>query len=59
MRRVTLTSGLVTTLAGNVALVASAPFNYGNADGFGASATFFFPQNVAMDAGGTFAVVVS
>lgn len=50
LRRVNLTSGLVTTLAG------SSP---GYADGVGAAANFNNPWSVAVDSAGTFAVVVS
>ena len=50
LRRVNLTSGLVTTLAGRN--------TSGRANGVGTAATFYFPYGVAVDAAGTTAIVV-
>ena len=50
LRRVNLTSGLVTTLAGNA--------TRGRADGVGTAATFYSPGGVAVDAAGSTAIVV-
>lgn len=58
LRRVNLANGLVTTLAGNVALSSGPPNNYGFSDGFGTAASFWNPTGVAVDGAGTFAVVV-
>ena len=57
LRLVNLTTGTVTTLAGNPA-TAPYPGNYGHADGAGTVASFFYPYAVAMDSAGTFAIVV-
>lgn len=46
-------AGTVTTVAGNSSLPT------GRADGVGTAASFFNPWGVAMDAAGTFAVIVS
>ena len=53
LRRVNVTSGVVTTLAGGLG-----GNNYGHADGAGPAASFFYPEGVAMDSAGSFAVVV-
>ena len=58
MRRVNLTNGLVTTLAGNAALSGGPPNNVGHADGVGTAASFYFPVGIAIDSTDTFAVVV-
>jgi hypothetical protein len=52
IRRIDLSSGTVTTLAG----VALSP---GSTDGAGPAARFYEPAGVAMDAAGTVAIVVS
>ena len=52
VRRVVVSSGAVTTIAG------TAGFN-GYADGPGTAAMFAWPQDVAMDAAGTVAFIVS
>ena len=57
LRRVNVTSGLVTTLAGSLAGTVGLD-NYGHADGVGAAASFYRPLGVAMDGAGTFVVVV-
>lgn len=59
LRRVNTTSGLVSTLAGNVALGGGPPNNYGFADGYGTAATFHQPFGVAVDAASTAAYIVS
>lgn len=43
-----LTSNLVTTLAGNVALGGGPPNNYGNTNGVGTASSFNFPYCVAV-----------
>lgn len=53
MRRVDVTSGAVVTLAG------SPTQQPGYADGRGTAVSFYYPSGVAMDAAGTFAVIVS
>ena len=58
MRRVDLTSGLVTTLVGNAALNGGPPNNKGYADGVGTATTFNRPYGVAVDGAGTFVIVV-
>lgn len=58
LRRVNVTSGLVTTLAGNANVIPGPPNNYGYADGAGAAAKFWAPSGVSMDAAGTFVLVV-
>lgn len=55
LRRVDVTSGLVTTLAGSVV----GSNNYGHADGVGTAASFYYPYGVAMDAAGNSVIVVS
>lgn len=57
LRRINLTSGLVTTVAGRFTL--SPPYNYGNSDGVGSAVSFYFNVGVAIDAAETFTVVVS
>jgi len=57
LRRVDLTSGLVTTLAGNVSGTVGSD-NKGYADGQGSAASFYSPIGVAVDSAGTFAIVV-
>lgn len=52
IRLVDVASGLVTTLAGSPSQTS------GHADGVGAAASFYNPRGVAMDAAGTFVVVV-
>lgn len=59
IRYVNLRSGLVTTLAGNVALSGGPPSNYGHADGDGTSASFYSPTGAALDAAGGGVFVVS
>ena len=59
VRRVVLASGLVTAVAGNIALSTGPPTNYGHADGVGTASSFFYPSGVAVDAGGSFAIIVS
>lgn len=57
LRRVNLTSGLVTTLAGrNVGAIGVN--NRGRADGQGTAASFYRPTGVAMDSAGSLVVVV-
>lgn len=58
LRRVNLSSGLVTTLAGNYALSTGPPNNFGNADGVGNASSFYNPTGIAMDAAGTVAIIV-
>lgn len=50
IRRVSLPTGIVTTLAGGA--------TSGRADGVGVAATFYSPEGIAVDASGTFALVV-
>lgn len=57
VRLINLTSGTVTTIAGNVS-GAFGVNNYGHADGVGTLASLFHPHGVAIDAAGTFVVVV-
>ena len=52
VRRVNLTTGAVTTLAGKAG-------NVGTADGVGSSARFTYPVSVGIAPSGTFALVVS
>ena len=52
IRRIVLSSGLVSTLAGTSGAS-------GSADGLGTAASFYLPTGVAMDAAGTVAVAVS
>ena len=52
IRRIDLTSGVVTTLAGNF------PRTLGHADGVGLAASFYYPTGVALDANGSFAIIV-
>ncbi len=51
IRHIDLSSGTVTTLAGG--------YGGGYADGVGSAAMLYVPMGVAMDAAGTFAIVVS
>ena len=53
IRHVVLSSGLVSTLAGNTSGAT------GSADGLGTNASFYGPVSVAMDAAGTVALIVS
>lgn len=53
LRRVNLTNGLVTTLAGGLGGTA-----YGFANGTGTAAAFHGPSGVAIDAAGSIAIVV-
>jgi hypothetical protein len=53
IRAVVISTGSVTTLAGQPGV--SAPFS----DGIGAAATFTDPTGIAINAAGTFALVVS
>ena len=59
LRRVNLTSGLVTTLAGSTS-GAVGYNNWGHTDGVGTAASFAFPTavTIAADSVGIFAVVV-
>lgn len=57
LRRVNLTSGLVTTVAGSLSGIPST--NFGFADGIGTAARFYIPVDVAVYGAGSFAVVVS
>ena len=52
IRYIVISSGAVSTLAGF-------PGHAGFADGFGLGAMFNSPDGIAMDAAGTFAIVVS
>jgi hypothetical protein len=57
LRRVNLTTGLVTTLAGRISGSIGSN-NFGNADGIGTAASFNLPWGVAIDSAGTVLVVV-
>lgn len=57
IRLVNLSNSLVTTVVGNLSGVGV--HNYGHADGVGSSASFFLPIGIAMDAAGSFVIVVS
>ena len=57
LRRVNLSSGLVTTLAGNTSGTVGMN-NRGSANGVGTAASFFYPTGVCVDAAGTVAIVV-
>lgn len=59
LRRINLTSGMVTTLAGNYGLRTGPPTNYGRADGTGTAVSFYYPWGVAIGSSGTFAIIVS
>lgn len=53
-------TGLVTTVAGSVNFDGGGlPITYGHADGEGTNVLFHSPVNLAMDAAGTFALIVS
>lgn len=52
IRRISLPTGVVTTLAGSVGVT-------GSADGIGTAASFSFAVAIAIDASGTFALIVS
>ena len=56
VRLVNVTTGLVSTLAGNRN---GGQANPGHADGVGTLASFNSPTGIAVDGAGTFAVVVS
>ena len=58
LRRVNLSSGLVTTLAGNITGGSVGSNNQGHADGLGTSASFKFPVGVAVDSTGSVAIIV-
>lgn len=58
LRRINLSSYLVTTLAGSTSGIVGLS-NSGHADGVGKNASFWYPLSVAVDTPGTFAVVVS
>lgn len=58
MRLINLTSGRVTTLAGNLSAIVGLN-NNGRADGVGTLASFSSPSGVALDAAGVTAVIVS
>ena len=58
LRRVDLSSSLVTTLAGRISGSVGSN-NHGYGDGIGTAAAFYYPQGVAMNFAGTFAIVVS
>lgn len=58
LRRVSLVSGLVTTIAGNAALSGGPPNNYGHADGVGTASSFMKPTGIAFYGAGTLVVVV-
>lgn len=58
LRLANLTSGLITTLAGNVALGGGPPNNLGHADGIGTTSSFVHPTGIAVDVAWTFAIVV-
>lgn len=55
IRRINISSGLVTTIAGSVSTY---PSNFGSSDGSATRASFLFPENVAVDADGRFAIIV-
>ena len=57
LRRVNLTSGRVTTLAGNTSGIVGRN-NWGHADGMGTLASFYYIFGVAADGAGVVAVVV-
>lgn len=50
VRQLNLNGGIVTTVAGSI--------HKGYSDGFGTTASFKFPSNVAMDSAGRFAIIV-
>lgn len=58
LRKLNLMSGLVTTLAGNVAGTVSID-NNGHADGVGTAASFYRPYGVTVDSAGGIAFIVS
>lgn len=58
LRRVVLASGVVSTIAGNLALGSGPPTNYGQTDGTGTAASFYYPVGVAVDSTGSLALVV-
>ena len=57
LRRVVLSSGLVTTIAGNLSGTVGTN-NFGHADGANTAASFYHPHCIAVDGNGTFAIVV-
>ena len=57
MRHIHLSTGLVTTLAGNTSGTVGVN-NKGFADGLGTAAAFRFPWGVALSPGGVFAIIV-
>ena len=59
MRLVDVSTGLVTTLAGNYLISGGPPYNYGHSDGVGAAASFYYPTGVSLNSAGTLAIVVS
>lgn len=58
LRRVDLSTGLVTTIAGSLAGKVGTGRNAGLFDGIGTSAAFYGPRGLAMDAAGSFVVIV-
>jgi len=56
VRRLNLSSGLVTTVAGNTSGAVGSS-NLGYADGQGTAVKFYRPSGVTMDAGATFVVI--
>lgn len=59
VRRIDLSSGSVTTLAGNYNIGGGPPNNGGRADGVGTLATLLKPTGISLNSAGTFALVVS
>lgn len=63
MRKIDLATRTVTTVAGSLNTTTQGrsdpPYNHGYDDGVGTLATFFHPYGVALNAAGTFALVVS
>lgn len=58
LRRIDLTSSLVTTIAGDLSLNGGPPNNNGFADGRGSAASFYNPAGLAYNAIGDFVIVV-